>query len=54
MTYVMEGWLKGMMEEANKEKVLKQVAEASLNEKKSGVECSRALSNHCGNGSGAS
>lgn len=34
MTYVMEGWLKGMMEEANKEKVLKQVAEASLNEKK--------------------
>lgn len=54
MTYVMEGWLKGMMEEANKEKVLNQVAEASLNEKKSGVECSRALNNHCENGSGAS
>jgi len=29
----MEGQLKGMMEEADKEKVLKQVAEASLNEK---------------------
>ena len=29
----MEGQLKGMMEEANKEKVLKQVAKATLNEK---------------------
>ena len=29
----MEGWLKGVMEEADKEKALKQVAEATLNEK---------------------
>ena len=29
----MEGRLKGMMEESNKEKALKQVSESSLNEK---------------------
>ena len=33
MTHVVEGRLKGMMEEADKEKALKQVAKASLNEK---------------------
>ena len=33
MTHVVEGRLKGVMEEADKEKVLKQVAKASLNEK---------------------
>lgn len=33
MTHVVEGWLKGVMEEADKEKVLKQIAEMSLNEK---------------------
>lgn len=29
----MEGWFKGMMEEADKEKALNQVVEANLNEK---------------------
>lgn len=29
----MEGWYKGMMEEADKEKALKQVVEANLNKK---------------------
>ena len=33
LTHVVEGWLKGVMEEADKEKALKQVAEATLNEK---------------------
>ena len=33
----MEGWLKGVMEEADKEKALKQVAEASLKEKTLGL-----------------
>jgi len=33
MTHVVEGRLKGIIEEADKEKALKQVAEASLNEK---------------------
>ena len=33
MTHVVEGRLKGVMEEADKEKVLKQVTKASLNEK---------------------
>lgn len=30
---MVEGWLNGMIEEADKEKALKQVTEASLNEK---------------------
>ena len=29
----MEGWLKGVMEEVDMEKVLKQVAKSTLNEK---------------------
>ena len=29
----MEGWLKGVMEDVNMEKVLKQVVESTLNEK---------------------
>ena len=34
MTYVVEGWPKGVMEEVEKEKALKQAAaEASFNEK---------------------
>lgn len=33
MTYVVEVWPKGVMEEAEKEKALKQAAEASFNEK---------------------
>ena len=33
MTHVVKGQLKGVMEEADKEKALKQVAEVSLNEK---------------------
>ena len=33
MTLVVEGRLKGIIEEANKEKALKQVVEANLNEK---------------------
>lgn len=33
MTYVVEGWPKGVMEEVEKEKALKQTAEASFNEK---------------------
>ena len=33
MTYVVEGRLKGVMEQVDKEKALKQVAEARLNEK---------------------
>lgn len=33
MTYVVEGWYKGMVEEANKENALKQVAKANLSEK---------------------
>ncbi|KAM3732106.1 hypothetical protein ACB098_11G035600 [Castanea mollissima] len=33
MTHVVEGRLKGVVEEANKDKALKQVVEASLNEK---------------------
>lgn len=33
MTHVVEGRLKGIIEEADKEKALKQVVEASLNEK---------------------
>ena len=33
LTHVVEGWLKGVMEEADKEKALKQVVEATLNEK---------------------
>ena len=33
MTHVVEGRLKGVMEEADKEKALKQVAEANLKEK---------------------
>ena len=37
MTYVVEGWLKGVIEEADKEKALKQVAEASLKEKTLGL-----------------
>ena len=37
MTYVVEGCLKGVMEEADKEKALKQVAEASLKEKTLGL-----------------
>ena len=39
---MVEGRLKGMMEEANKEKALKQVAKANLNEKTlelNSVEC---------------
>ena len=42
MTYMVEGRLNGMMEEAGKEKALNQVAEASLNEKTlklNAVEC---------------
>nr|POE61246.1 hypothetical protein CFP56_61492 [Quercus suber] len=37
LTYVMEGRLKGVMKEADKEKALKQVAEASLKEKTLGL-----------------
>ena len=37
MTYVVEGCLKGVMEEVDKEKALKQVAEASLTEKTLGL-----------------
>ena len=33
MTYVVEGWPKGVMEEVEKEKTLKQAVEASFNEK---------------------
>lgn len=33
MTHVVKGQLKGMMEETNKEKALKQVPKASSNEK---------------------
>ena len=33
MTHVVEGWLKGVMEKADKEKALKKVAESTLNEK---------------------
>ena len=33
LTHVVKGWLKGMMEEADKEKALNQIAKASLNEK---------------------
>ena len=33
MTYVVEGWPKGVMEEVEKEKALKQAVEASFNEK---------------------
>lgn len=33
MTHVVEGRFKGIMEEADKEKALKQVAKATLNEK---------------------
>ena len=33
MTHVVKGQLKGMMEEKNKEKALKQVPKASSNEK---------------------
>lgn len=33
MTHVVEGRLKGVMEEADKEKALKQVVEVSLNER---------------------
>ena len=33
LTHDVEGWLKGVMEEADKEKALKQVVEATLNEK---------------------
>ena len=42
LTYMVEGRLNGMMEEAGKEKALNQVAEASLNEKTlklNAVEC---------------
>lgn len=37
MTHVAEGWLKDAQEEADKEKALKQVAEASLKEKTLGL-----------------
>lgn len=33
MTHVLKGWLKVAMEEADKEKALKYVAESTLNEK---------------------
>lgn len=33
LNHVVDGRLKGIMEEANKEKALKQVAKATLNEK---------------------
>lgn len=42
LTHVVEGRLKGMMEEADKDKALKQVAEVSLNKKTlelNSVEC---------------
>ena len=52
MTHVMEGRLKGIMEEADKEKALKQVSEASLNEKNLGAERSKAAGNYCREGTG--
>ena len=33
MTHILEGWLKVVAEEADKEKALKQVSESTLNEK---------------------
>lgn len=54
MTYVMEGQLKGMIEEADKEKTLKQVSKASLYKKNLGAERSGAVSNYHQEGMGAS
>ena len=46
LTHVVEGRLKGMMEEANKKKALKQVVEANLNEKTqelNAIECQATM-----------
>ena len=49
----MKGQLKDMIEEADKEKALKQVAEASLSEKNPRAKCNKAKGNYYKEGSRA-
>ena len=50
MTLVVEGRLKGIIEEADKEKALKQVVEANLNEKNPWTKCNGVKGNYCREG----